>query len=150
MTPQTTTETAAPFALAEADEALFWQQDKMHFPDPLAPMESAMIQDAIGHGFSHGIRAYDAPLESMQVRTINGYQYQAMVPMTGTPEQMPTDIAEIIVEQDGKRRSIRRTIHRDRMATTSARAGITLRVPSSSGDRSSVDPRGAAGTPVRT
>lgn len=88
MTPQTTTQ-PAPFALADpADEALFWQQDKMHFPDPLAPMESAMIQDAIGHGFSHGIRAYDAPLEGMQVRTINGYQYQAMVPMTGTPEQM--------------------------------------------------------------
>ena len=87
MTPQTTQ--PAPFALADpADEALFWQQDKMHFPDPLAPMESAMIQDAIGHGFSHGIRAYDAPLEGMQVRTINGYQYQAMVPMMGTPEQM--------------------------------------------------------------
>ncbi|HEV2777319.1 MAG TPA: hypothetical protein VGV90_17150, partial [Solirubrobacteraceae bacterium] len=90
MTPQTTTP-PAPFALADpADEALFWQQDKMHFPDPLAPMESAMIQDAIGHGFSHGIRAYDAPLEGMQVRTINGYQYQAMVPMTGTPEHMAT------------------------------------------------------------
>ena len=88
MTPQTTTP-PAPFALADpADEALFWQQDKMHFPDPLSPMESAMIQDAIGHGFSHGIRAYDAPLEGMQVRTINGYQYQAMVPMIGTPEQM--------------------------------------------------------------
>jgi phosphohistidine swiveling domain-containing protein len=87
MTPQTTQ--PAPFALADpADEALFWQQDKMHFPDPLSPMESAMIQDAIGHGFSHGIRAYDAPMEGMQVRTINGYQYQAMVPMTGTPEQM--------------------------------------------------------------
>lgn len=88
MTPQTTTR-PAPFALADpADEALFWQQDKMHFPDRLSPMESAMIQEAIGHGFSHGIRAYDAPLEGMQVRTINGYQYQAMVPMMGTPEQM--------------------------------------------------------------
>ena len=91
MTPQTTHPTAetAAFALAEpAEEALFWQQDKMHFPDPLAPMESAMIELAIGHGFSHGVRAYDAPLERMEVRTINGYQYQAMVPMTGTPDEM--------------------------------------------------------------
>lgn len=91
MTPQTTPQTAdaAAFALADpADEALFWQQDRMHFPDPLAPMESAMIESAIGHGFSHGVRAYDAPLERMEVRTINGYQYQAMVPMTGTPEHM--------------------------------------------------------------
>ncbi|MBW3652887.1 MAG: hypothetical protein KY433_04685 [Actinobacteria bacterium] len=86
MTPQTTPATA--FALAADDEALFWQQDKMHFPDPLAAMESAMIERAIGHGFSHGVRAYDAPLERMEVRTINGYQYQAMVPMTGTPDEM--------------------------------------------------------------
>ena len=91
MTPRT----VAPHAVATrfvlddpADEALFWQQDKMHFPDPLAPMESAMIERAIGQGFSHGIRTYDAPLEGMEVRTINGYQYQAMVPMTGTPEEV--------------------------------------------------------------
>ncbi|HEV2057978.1 MAG TPA: PEP-utilizing enzyme [Solirubrobacteraceae bacterium] len=91
MTPQNAAQTAdtAAFVLADpADEALFWQQDKMHFPDPLSPMESAMIEGVIGHGFSHGIRAYDAPLGGMRVRTINGYQYQAMVPMNGTPEEM--------------------------------------------------------------
>lgn len=88
MTPQTITQ-PAPFALADpADEALFWQQDKMHFPDPLSPMESAMIERAIGHGFSHGLRTYQAPLTAMEVRTINGYQYQAMVPMSGTPDEM--------------------------------------------------------------
>ncbi|MEA2143056.1 MAG: hypothetical protein QOI64_1486, partial [Solirubrobacteraceae bacterium] len=57
MTPPTTSQSVynAPFALADpADEALFWQQDKMHFPDPLAPMESAMIERAIGHGFTYG------------------------------------------------------------------------------------------------
>ncbi|MEA2142554.1 MAG: rifampicin phosphotransferase, partial [Solirubrobacteraceae bacterium] len=71
-----------------ADEALFWQQDKMHFPDPLAPMESAMIERAIGHGFTYGARAYDAPIERVEVRTIDGYQYQSMIPMTGTPDEM--------------------------------------------------------------
>ena len=88
MTPQTITE-PAPFALADpADEALFWQHDAMHFPDPLAPMESAMIERSLGDGFGYGARAYDAPIAAVEVRTINGYQYQSMVPMTGTPEEM--------------------------------------------------------------
>ncbi len=88
MTPQTTS-APAPFTLADpADEALFFQQDKMHFPDPLAPMELAMIERAVGHGFSHGARAYDAPIARVEVRAVNGYEYQSFVPMTGTPEQM--------------------------------------------------------------
>ncbi len=87
MTPQTTTEN--PFELTDpADEALFWQQDKMHFPDPLAPMEFAMIERAIGHGFTHGARAYDAPIDRVEVRMIGGYQYQSMVPVSGSPEEM--------------------------------------------------------------
>ena len=88
MTPQTTS-VPAPFALADpADEALFFQQDKMHFPDPLAPMELAMIESAIGRGFTHGARAYDAPIARVEVRAVNGYEYQSFVPMTGTPEEM--------------------------------------------------------------
>ena len=86
MTPQTIAPTD--FSLAPADEAHFWQQDKMHFPDPLAPMEYAMIEKAIGHGFTYGVRAYDAPIDGIEVRRINGYQYQSMIPMTGTPEEM--------------------------------------------------------------
>ncbi|HEV2784965.1 MAG TPA: PEP-utilizing enzyme [Solirubrobacteraceae bacterium] len=86
MTPQTIAPTE--FTLAPADEAHFWQQDKMHFPDPLAPMEYAMIERAIGHGFTYGVRAYDAPIERAEVRRINGYQYQSMIPMTGTPDEM--------------------------------------------------------------
>ena len=87
MTPQTLT--APPeFALDAADAHLFFQQDRMHFPDPLAPMESAMLERSLGAGFAHGARAYDAPIESVEVRTINGYEYQAMVMMAGTPEEM--------------------------------------------------------------
>ena len=88
MTRQTIADAVPTFALAPADEALFWQQDKMHFPDPLCAMESAMIERALGHGFGYGARAYDAPIERVEVRTINGYQYQSMVPMTGTPDEM--------------------------------------------------------------
>jgi len=87
MTPQTITEPTA-FSPDAADEGLFWQQDKMHFPDPLAPMESAMVERSLGHGFGYGARAYDAPIDRIEVRTINGYQYQSIVPMTGTPGEM--------------------------------------------------------------
>ena len=91
MTPQTISTTAAPapFALADpADEALFWQHDAMHFPDPLAPMESAMLEHTLGQGFGYGATAYNAPIARVEVRTVDGYQYQSMVPMTGTPEEM--------------------------------------------------------------
>jgi hypothetical protein len=72
-----------------ADDAkLFWQQDPMHFPDPLAPMEAAMLQRTLGPGFGYGARAYSAPIERVEVRSVNGYLYQAMVPVQGTPEEM--------------------------------------------------------------
>jgi pyruvate,water dikinase len=86
MTPQTTP--AAPFTIDPADAHLFWQQDKMHFPDPLAPMESAMLERSLGQGFGYGAAVYNAPIESVQIRTVNGYQYQSMVMVTGTPEEM--------------------------------------------------------------
>jgi phosphohistidine swiveling domain-containing protein len=91
MTPQTMTTTGAraPFSFADpADEALFWQHDAMHFPDPLAPMEAAMLERTLGQGFGYGAAAYNAPIDRVEVRTIEGYQYQSMVPMTGTPEEM--------------------------------------------------------------
>jgi len=91
MTPQSTDPTAVPFPVTwadPADEALFWQHDAMHFPDPLAPMEAAMLERTLGQGFGYGARAYDAPLAGIEVRTINGYHYQSLVPMTGTPDEM--------------------------------------------------------------
>ena len=60
----------------------------MHFPDPLAPMESAMLERSLGDGFGYGARVYDAPIERVVIRTIGGYPYQAMVMVTGTPEEM--------------------------------------------------------------
>jgi pyruvate,water dikinase len=87
MTPQTLIATPE-FALDPADAHLFFQQDKMHFPDPLAPMESAMLERSLGEGFGYGARAYNAPIESVQVRTVNGYEYQSMVMKTGTPEEL--------------------------------------------------------------
>ena len=95
MTPQTLAPTVIPappgFPIAwpqDGDAELFWQQDNMHFPDPVAPMEAAMLARTLGHGFGYGARRYNAPIERVEVRAINGYHYQAMVPVTGTPEEM--------------------------------------------------------------
>ena len=88
MTPQTMIPAAPGFDLQPADQPYFWQQDKMHFPDPLAPMESAMLERSLGAGFGYGARAYNAPIESVQIRTVGGYQYQSMIMVTGTPEEM--------------------------------------------------------------
>jgi pyruvate,water dikinase len=99
MTPQTIT--AAPeFTLHPSDAHLFFQQDKMHFPDPLAPMESAMLERSLGEGFGYAARAYHAPIVNVEVRTINGYQYQSMVMMSGTPEEMAAQGA--LAEQAGR------------------------------------------------
>ncbi len=87
---QQTIDPATPFPVTwadPADEALFWQHDAMHFPDPLAPMEAAMLENTLGQGFTYGANAYNAPLR-VEVRTINGYEYQSMVPMTGTPDEL--------------------------------------------------------------
>ncbi|MEA2182141.1 MAG: hypothetical protein QOF69_1326, partial [Solirubrobacteraceae bacterium] len=45
MIPPLSTANASSFAFADpADAKLFWRHDKFHFPDPLAPMEAAMLQ----------------------------------------------------------------------------------------------------------
>ena len=59
--PGAPTTTAAPgFPVAwqqhPDDAKLFWQHDPMHFPDPLAPMEAAMLQRTLGPGFGYGAR----------------------------------------------------------------------------------------------
>jgi phosphohistidine swiveling domain-containing protein len=71
-----------------AEAGLFWQQDAMHFPDPLAPLEFAAIQRALTRGFGAAFEAYRAPLERTEIRSVNGYLYQAMVPYMGAPEEM--------------------------------------------------------------
>ena len=91
MTSQAGDMTAAPFPVVwaePADEALAWHHDAMHFPDPLTPMEAAMLERTLGHGLVYGARAYNAPLERLEIRTINGYHYQSQIPMTGTPDEM--------------------------------------------------------------
>ena len=100
MTPQTADATAFALSTPE-DEALFWQHDAMHFPDPLAPMESAFLERTLGRGFAFGARAYNAPLQSVEIRTVNGYEYQSMVPMTGTPDEMAAQgaLAEAAVRE---------------------------------------------------
>ena len=67
---------------------MFWQQDAMHFPDAIRPLEMAYAASAISRGFKAAFQAYSAPIDRAEVKAINGYYYMAMVPVTGTPEEM--------------------------------------------------------------
>ncbi|HEX8155933.1 MAG TPA: hypothetical protein VF526_00995 [Solirubrobacteraceae bacterium] len=89
MIPPTSTTNARPFAFADpADAELLWQHDKTHFPDPLAPMEAATLEQALGHGFTHGVAAYNAPIERVEVRSIDGYHYRSVVMASGSPSEL--------------------------------------------------------------
>jgi len=97
MTPATTTpappaiEPQLDFPVVWADPAeaaLFWQQDAMHFPDAIRPLEMAYAASAISRGFKAAFDAYNAPIERAEVKSVNGYYYMAMVPLIGTPEEM--------------------------------------------------------------
>ncbi|MEA2186313.1 MAG: hypothetical protein QOK16_1324 [Solirubrobacteraceae bacterium] len=89
MIPPLSTANASSFAFADpADATLFWRHDKIHFPDPLAPMEAAMLQRALGHGLTHAAAAYNVPIERVEMRSMNGYHYRSIVMVAGSSDEM--------------------------------------------------------------
>ncbi|HSD79819.1 MAG TPA: PEP-utilizing enzyme [Solirubrobacteraceae bacterium] len=77
-----------PVAFAAGDEQLFWQQDKMHFPAQVLPLEGELMATAPGRGMTHAFRVYEAPMEAMRVRIEHGYVYNSIVPVPGEPEEL--------------------------------------------------------------
>jgi pyruvate,water dikinase len=70
------------------DDRLLWERDRAHFPDVLTPMEFAAIETMVGHGSSAALAAYEAPIAGIEVRSFNGWYYQAVVPVLGSPEEL--------------------------------------------------------------
>ena len=70
------------------DAMLFWQQDSMHFPDPVTAMEYAGMEGATARGFTAAVSAFEAPVVGMRMKRVNGYAYQAIVPFLGSPEDL--------------------------------------------------------------
>jgi rifampicin phosphotransferase len=70
------------------EDQLLWERDRTHFPAQVSTLEGEFIAAAIARGLTHAMRRYEAPVDRMAIRVMHGYMYQAMVPVTGTPEEM--------------------------------------------------------------
>jgi pyruvate,water dikinase len=65
---------------------MFWQQERMHFPEPMTPLETDIWKLSF-KGFNAGLAGYEMPV-SGRWQTINTYLYQAIVPVSGSPEEL--------------------------------------------------------------
>lgn len=72
-----------PVAWEHPDDAhLLWVHDRVHFPEPVSPMEFSLFGPALEAGFRAAAQAYEAPVVA-RVRRINTYYYQmtALAPL---------------------------------------------------------------------
>jgi phosphohistidine swiveling domain-containing protein len=72
--------------LAPDDEQFFWQQDKMHFPEPLTELDDLLLQLMYRDGLTHAAETYDLPIRPRH-RRIGTYHYLAITPVDATPDE---------------------------------------------------------------
>jgi len=68
------------------DERGFWQQDRMHFPEPMSVLDHDFVHVLYELGFNRAAEQYELPIRAA-ARRINTYHYSAMAPNI-PPEQM--------------------------------------------------------------
>lgn len=67
---------------------LFWGRDRMHFPDPVTPLDASLFFEYVfPEGFGRAASAFSLPI-TMATTVLNGYEYQAVLPRARTPEEM--------------------------------------------------------------
>ncbi len=70
----------------EGDEGLYWETQPSHYPDPMTPLEFELgVKTFNVHGLNHAAEVYDFPIR-FDGRRINGYVYQAIIPVGAPPE----------------------------------------------------------------
>ena len=75
-----------PVTWADSDEeGLFWQQDRMHAPEPVAPLDEEVWVLAY-RGFDAAAATYEMPIRA-HARRVNTYLYMAIAPAV-PPDQM--------------------------------------------------------------
>jgi pyruvate,water dikinase len=68
------------------DAGLYWERNLFHYPDPMAPLEFELgVKTFNVHGLNYAAEAYDFPIR-FDGRRINGYVYQAIIPVGAPPE----------------------------------------------------------------
>ena len=83
------TEASADFEVVwerPGDEQGFWQQDRMHFPEPMTLLDHDCAKVLHGHGFNAAAAHYELPIRAA-ARRISTYHYSTMAPNV-PPEQM--------------------------------------------------------------
>jgi phosphohistidine swiveling domain-containing protein len=70
------------------DASLYWERNLSHYPDPMTPLEFEFgVKSFNVHGLNHAADAYDFPIR-FDGRRINGYVYQAIIPVDAPPEAL--------------------------------------------------------------
>src|SRR6187551_1870690 len=69
------------------DEQMFWQLDRMHFPNQLSMMEDNFIRLFYSEGFFAAAEAYDAPIRP-HVRRFLTRHYMAIAPLPVSEEEL--------------------------------------------------------------
>lgn len=68
------------------DEQRLWSQDRLHYPDPVTPLEFSLIETGVDHGMTKAAHAYGIPI-TVHDRHIYGYLYVAIeAPESAPPE----------------------------------------------------------------
>jgi phosphohistidine swiveling domain-containing protein len=68
------------------DARLYWERSLSHYPDSMPPLEFELgVKTFNVHGLDHAAEAYDFPIR-FDGRRINGYVYQAIIPVGAPPE----------------------------------------------------------------
>jgi phosphohistidine swiveling domain-containing protein len=68
------------------DEWVFWQVDRMHFPDAITLLDDNFVRVVYEQGFNNAAAHYELPIRAA-ARRFNGYHYSSMAPHV-PPEQM--------------------------------------------------------------
>src|SRR5947209_3823477 len=69
------------------DARLYWTLDRVHWPDPMAPLVFAIAGEALAHGLTAAARAYERSIVGVRVQRINTYRYQAIIPAAMAPDE---------------------------------------------------------------
>ena len=69
-----------------------WERDQSHFPPTVSRLMIDLMEDAAPRGIREGFDLVGAPLDTMDVRFVNGQFYRRLVPIVGggaTPRRPP-------------------------------------------------------------
>jgi pyruvate,water dikinase len=69
------------------DEKMFWLRERLHWPDPMPPMDFEFMRDAHVQ-FSWAFASYGVPLQ-YNVRLINYHWYFSVAPSVADPSEIP-------------------------------------------------------------